>query len=45
VAAAAVLTDAAYVREDILCGGGGALLCAQTVLAIESIHQHNYIHR
>eukprot|EP00775_Hariotina_reticulata_P001879 gene1879-2214_t len=32
-------------RKDILSEEEARFYCAQTVLAIESIHQHNYIHR
>jgi hypothetical protein len=32
-------------RKDILSEEEARFYCAQTVLAIDSIHQHNYIHR
>jgi hypothetical protein len=32
-------------RKDILSEQEARFYCAQTVVAIESIHQHNYIHR
>jgi hypothetical protein len=44
-AAAAAAAQTLLMRKDILSEEEARFYAAQTVVAIESIHAHNYIHR